>query len=128
MVYGTFSPAHSQVVAPTAHGNLIAGLGYFTEPADKTDSRVEPGKMAEVMKMSRELIPSLSEKDIITSFAGIKSENNKVDNGDLYIAPIQYNADTDRWVNYHEHDYLKRPWLLKCGGCHATGVKMKKKT
>lgn len=86
MVYGTFSPAHSQVVAPTAHGNLIAGLGFFTEPADKTDTKVERGKRAEVMEMCRELIPSLSESDIITSFAGIKSDNNKADNGDFYIA------------------------------------------
>ena len=43
-------------------------------------------------------------------------------NDTLYIAPIQYNAETGRWVNYHEHDWEKRPWLLKCGGCHATGV------
>ena len=40
----------------------------------------------------------------------------------LYIAPIQFNAETGRWVNYHEQDWDKRPWLLKCGGCHATGV------
>ena len=48
--------------------------------------------------------------------------------GELYISPIQYNADTDRWVNYHEHDWKKRPWLKKCGGCHATGVDLEKKT
>lgn len=42
--------------------------------------------------------------------------------GILYISPIQYNADTDRWVNYHENDWDKRPWLLKCAGCHATGI------
>ncbi len=45
--------------------------------------------------------------------------------GTLYISPIQYNADTHRWVNYHEKDWDKRPWLLKCGGCHATGVDLK---
>jgi Cytochrome c554 and c-prime len=44
----------------------------------------------------------------------------------LYISPIQYNADTHRWVNYHENDWDKRPWLLKCGGCHATGVNLDK--
>lgn len=49
-------------------------------------------------------------------------------NGTLYIAPIQYNADTHRWVNYHEHDWDKRPWLLKCGGCHATGVDLETNT
>ena len=47
-------------------------------------------------------------------------------NGVLYIAPIQYFADTDRWVNYNEATWEKNPWLLKCGGCHATGVDLEK--
>ncbi len=46
--------------------------------------------------------------------------------GVLYISPVQYNHETDRWVNYHEADWDKRPWLLKCGGCHATGVDLEK--
>ncbi|MCF8039995.1 MAG: hypothetical protein K9K79_11835 [Desulfohalobiaceae bacterium] len=46
----------------------------------------------------------------------------------LYIAPIQYNVHTDRWVNYHEDDWADRPWMLKCGGCHATGVNLEKRT
>lgn len=49
-------------------------------------------------------------------------------NGTLYISPIQYNVETHRFVNYHEHDWDKRPWLLKCGGCHATGVDLEKQT
>lgn len=48
--------------------------------------------------------------------------------GDLFIAPTQYNAESGRWVNYHESDWDKRPWLPKCGGCHATGVDLEKKT
>ncbi len=44
--------------------------------------------------------------------------------GVLYISPIQFNTETGRWVNYHEHDWKKRPWLLKCGGCHTTGTKL----
>jgi hypothetical protein len=47
--------------------------------------------------------------------------------GQLFIAPIQYSVDTDRWVNYHEADWDKRPFLQKCGGCHATGVDLEKK-
>ncbi len=47
---------------------------------------------------------------------------------DLYISPVQYNVDTDRFVNYHEHDWKERPWLKKCGGCHATGVNLESKT
>ena len=46
----------------------------------------------------------------------------------LFISPIQYNVETHRWVNYHEADWDKRPWLLKCGGCHTTGVDMEKQT
>jgi len=38
--------------------------------------------------------------------------------GTLYISPIQYNMETHRWVNYHEQDWDKRPWLLKCAKCH----------
>ncbi len=49
-------------------------------------------------------------------------------NGALYIAPIQYNAWTNKWVNYHEDDWDKRPWIRKCGGCHATGVDLEKNT
>ncbi len=48
--------------------------------------------------------------------------------GDLKIAPTQFNIDTGRWVNYHEGDWSERPWLKKCGGCHATGVDMEEKT
>lgn len=44
--------------------------------------------------------------------------------GVLYISPIQFNTETGRWVNYHEKDWDKRPWLLKCGGCHTTGTKL----
>jgi len=46
--------------------------------------------------------------------------------GKLYIAPVQYNAETHRWVNYHENDWDKRPWITGCGGCHATGVDLDK--
>ncbi len=48
--------------------------------------------------------------------------------GKLKIAPTQFNVDSGRWVNYHEHDWKKRPWLKKCGGCHATGVDLEKDT
>lgn len=42
--------------------------------------------------------------------------------GTLYVAPIQYNIDTNTWVAYHEADWQERPWSLKCGGCHSTGL------
>ena len=48
--------------------------------------------------------------------------------GELYIAPIQFNIDSGDWVNYHEKDWLERPWIAKCGGCHATGVEFESKS
>jgi len=52
-------------------------------------------------------------------------------NGKLFIPPIQYNIDTHRWVPYGEGDPdwdKKAPWIVSCGGCHATGVNLEKNT
>jgi len=49
-------------------------------------------------------------------------------NGTYFISPIQFNVDTGRWVNYHEADWQERPWMLKCGGCHATSVDLEANT
>jgi len=84
-IYGTFSGEHSQLVTPTAHGNLMIGLGRFPTPRDKQDTYVTRDKLEEVIRMSQELVPALSEKGIIATFAGIRSENNKAPNGDFYI-------------------------------------------
>ena len=49
------------------------------------------------------------------------------EDGELYIAPIQFNADSGKWVPYQDGDWNQRPWLAKCGGCHATGVDLEAK-
>ncbi len=49
-------------------------------------------------------------------------------NGDLYVAPIQYNTRTDHWVNYFEDDWDKRSFTKLCAGCHAMGVNLEAKT
>ena len=49
-------------------------------------------------------------------------------NGKLFIAPVEYNAWSHDWINYREADWDQRPWLEKCGGCHATGVDLEKGT
>jgi formate-dependent nitrite reductase cytochrome c552 subunit len=49
-------------------------------------------------------------------------------NGKLYIAPIEYDAWSHEWSSYHEEDWDKRPWIEKCGGCHATGTDLEKGT
>jgi glycerol-3-phosphate dehydrogenase len=86
MVYGTFSPRHSQAVIPTVHGNILFGMGFFTTPGHKADFRVETAGLREAIRMAKELIPCLPEREIIATFAGIRSENTMMPNGDFYIA------------------------------------------
>ncbi len=89
MVYGTYGRDHSQMLTPTAHGNLLLGLGYFTTPEHKEDTCVLPGKLKEVVEMGKWLVPAISEKQVITSFAGVRSENTKAEGGDFYISPSE---------------------------------------
>jgi hypothetical protein len=46
----------------------------------------------------------------------------------LYITPIQYYTKNNSWANYNEATWDKKPWILGCGGCHATGVNLEKNT
>ena len=86
MVYGTFSGSHSQMMTQTVHGNLMIGLGHFSKPEHKRDTSVTPEKLQKIIRMAKELVPSLPEREIIATFAGIRSENNMVTKGDFYIA------------------------------------------
>jgi hypothetical protein len=49
-------------------------------------------------------------------------------NGELYVAPVEYDARSERWISYHEADWDQRPWDNYCGGCHAMGVDIQKHT
>ena len=89
MIFGTFAPTHSQNIAPTAHGNLILGIRYV-ETDQKWDTNVSREGILETMKLGKQLVPAISEKDIITSFSGILSTNNMARNGDFHIAPSEH--------------------------------------
>ena len=84
-VYGSLSNTHSQLLAPTAHGNLLVGLGHFTTPRHKQDTGVSREKIEEILAMGRGLVPTLSASGIISTFAGIRSENSRASQGDFYI-------------------------------------------
>jgi len=56
-------------------------------------------------------------------------------NGGIYILPVQWNMDTEEWVDYHglknyqpgDSGYWASPtktWQYNCAGCHVTGVKL----
>ena len=86
MIFGSFSESHSQDIAPTAHGNLILGA-HYVKTDKKSDTRVSRQGIQETLKLGRQLIPALSEKDVITSFVGILANSNMSRDGDFFIAP-----------------------------------------
>ena len=48
--------------------------------------------------------------------------------GELYVAPVKYDAKEHRWISYHEEDWETRPWDNYCGGCHAMGLDLETHT
>ena len=89
MVFGAFSESYSQDIAPTAHGNLILGV-HYVPTNNKTDTSVSREGIQQTLKLGRQLVPALSPKDIITSFAGILAQPNMTPDGDFYIAASQH--------------------------------------
>jgi glycerol-3-phosphate dehydrogenase len=85
MIFGTFSESHSQDIAPTAHGNMILGI-HYEKPVHKGDTKISPEGIRRVMALGRELVPVLSEKDVITGFSGILADNTMMKDGDFFIA------------------------------------------
>ncbi|RLA91182.1 MAG: FAD/NAD(P)-binding oxidoreductase [Deltaproteobacteria bacterium] len=96
IVYAGLSSKHTQMIGPTAHGNLIMGLGYFVTPESKWDTKVTKDKLNEIIKLGLEMFPSLPVGDIITTFAGIRSENLMVPDGDFYI---EYSNESKRVIH-----------------------------
>ena len=98
-------------------------------PIDEKRIRTDLAKLEQKLKVPSDKIFVPTVDDIFYTIGSQWKQRFLVQKeGTYYISPIQYNAQTDRWVNYHEHDWDKRPWLKKCGGCHATGVDLENKT
>jgi glycerol-3-phosphate dehydrogenase len=77
--------SYSQAMGPTMHGNIILGLGWFKEPENRIDTKVTKEELETILKMGRQMVPDLPERDVITSFAGIKSTNNLSKPEDFYV-------------------------------------------
>jgi hypothetical protein len=98
-------------------------------PIDEKHIREDLAKLGDKLKVPADQIYVPKKDEILYTIGSQWKQRYLVEKDDtLYISPIQYNADTHRWVNYHEADWDKRPWLLKCGGCHATGADLEKNT
>ena len=98
-------------------------------PIDDKRIREDLAKLSQELKVPADQIYVPKKDEILYTIGSQWKQRYLVKKDDaLFISPIQYNADTHRWVNYHENDWDKRPWLLKCGGCHATGADLEKNT
>ncbi|MCF8052023.1 MAG: hypothetical protein K9L59_12350 [Desulfobacterales bacterium] len=98
-------------------------------PIDEKTIREDLAKLGDTLKVPAEEIYVPKKEEILYTIGSQWKQRYLVEkDGTLFISPIQYNAETHRWVNYHENDWDKRPWLLKCGGCHATGADLEKQT
>jgi formate-dependent nitrite reductase cytochrome c552 subunit len=117
----------------TLHSRTLQDV---TENRDAMITGIDPAVIrADLKKREKELKVPVDEIYIpkvedIKFTQGIQWKQRYVvaKNGTLYIAPIEYNAWSHEWVNYHEADWDKRSWIDKCGGCHATGVNLEKGT
>jgi hypothetical protein len=117
----------------TMHSRMLqdakANEDAIIVPIDEKTIRTDLAKLSKKLKVPADKIYVPKKDEILYTIGSQWKQRYLVKKEDtLFISPIQYNADTHRWVNYHEHDWDKRPWLLKCGGCHATGVNLDKKT
>jgi len=98
-------------------------------PIDEKTIREDLAKLGDTLKVPAEEIYVPKKEEILYTIGSQWKQRYLIEkDGTLFIAPIQYNAETHRWVNYHENDWQERPWLLKCGGCHATGADLEKQT
>ena len=117
---------HSRM-SQDAKKNADVIIGTFDEKKIRADFEAKHAKKPLKVEPKDIYIPKRDEV-LITLGSQWKQRYVVKKDGDLFISPVQYNSDTDTYVNYHEHDWDKRPWLKKCGGCHATGVDPVKKT
>jgi predicted CXXCH cytochrome family protein len=115
---------HSRMLIPT-EGNPHA----FVAELDPERIRADLEKIKDKLKIPVEevYIPAPEEVDYVIGTQW-KQRYLVEKDGIYYIAPVQFNLQTRRWVNYHETDWDKRDWLVRCGGCHATGVDLEART
>ena len=117
----------------TQHSRMIQDAqenrDVIVVPIEEKRIRADLAKLSKKLKVPADKIYVPNVEEILYTIGSQWKQRFIVrKDGTLFISPIQYNVETHRWVNYHEHDWNKRPWLLKCGGCHTTGVDLEKQT
>ena len=102
---------------------------FIIAPIDETEIRKDLAKLGDQLKTAVDsvYIPKFEDIKIVIG-SEWKQRYVVQKDGDYFIAPIEYQSDKHRWLNYHEQDWDKRSWIELCAGCHATGVDIEKKT
>lgn len=80
------------LVTPTAHHNILVGPSA-ADIVDKEDVSVRVGELRNVFKVATKSVPSVSMRDMITSFAGLRSH---LVTNDFYIDKSKTN---DKFIN-----------------------------
>jgi glycerol-3-phosphate dehydrogenase len=70
-------PGHFQAMQIQVHGNPYLFCGQFYPTTDKSGTQTKREWFKENIELARELMPSLSSKDVITSFTGIRTFNTR---------------------------------------------------
>ncbi|SDJ57822.1 doubled CXXCH domain-containing protein [Aliiruegeria lutimaris] len=117
----------------TLHSKMLqdakANEDVFVTELDEATIRADFAKLEDKLSVpSAEVYVPTKDEVLYTIGSQWKQRYLVKKDGTYFIAPTQFNIDTGRWVNYHEGDWDKRPWLLKCGGCHATGVNLEEES
>ncbi len=94
-------------------------------PIDEKTIRADLALLGDKLKVPADKIWIPKQEEILITIGSQWKQRYIVKkDGTFFIAPIQYNVDAGKWVNYNEDKWDKNSWLLKCGGCHATGVNL----
>jgi glycerol-3-phosphate dehydrogenase len=89
------------LVIPTPEGTCMVGP-TAVEQEDKEDLATTKDNFETIFHSARRLIPKISERDIITSFAGLRPT---LEGGDFFIAVSE-----------------KQPWLIQVAGIQSPGL------
>lgn len=80
------------LVTPTVDGNLLLGPSAL-DIEDKSDVSTTSETLSEILKIAKKSVPSLTTREVITSFAGLRAHCSR---NDFIIEPSEKN---DKFIN-----------------------------
>ncbi len=104
-------------------------LDALVAPFNEEDIREDLAQLADQLKVPADQIYIPKPEEIVYAIGSQWSQMYVVEReGTLYVAPVLYNIEDHQWEPYYEDQWQERPWVLKCGGCHVTGLDLQSST